>query len=154
MEKKRFSLDLREPVRWTEIIQLIFGIVCLVIAILLLISLSRSESPERSSLTGIAFLFIFGIYQIWAGIGYARKFIEFEGSLLNLKINSIGKVKHIQSSEIEGIDVYPMNIIFRLNNNSKINLRFGTNMPERNEEIVNELVAFAEANNITFEIKE
>lgn len=154
MEKKRFSLDLREPVRWTEIVQLIFGIVCIVITILILNGLSRAESPEKSSLTGIAFLFIFGIYQIWAGIGYARKFIEFETVSLNLKINSIGTIKHIQSSDIERIEVFPLNIIFNLKNNSKINLRFGTNMPEKNEEIVNELVTFAEANKITFEIKD
>jgi hypothetical protein len=154
MEKKRFSLDLREPVKWTEILQLIFGICCFVITIITLISLSRSAEAERSSLTGIVFLFVFGIYQVWAGLGYARKFIEFAGTEIILKLNSVGGVKHYISSDIKKIELYPLNTVLHLNSGSKINLRFGINTPERNEKIADEIIAFAEANNISFELKD
>jgi hypothetical protein len=154
MEKKRFSLDMKESAKWAEILQLIFGMICIIVSVFLVINISESATSEQSSLTGIYFLIIFGIYQIWAGFGYSKKYIEIGNVSIRLKLNSIGRSKDISYSDIEKIEFYPLNIIFRLNNNSKINLRFGISNPERNEEIINQLSLFAEENKVLFEQKD
>jgi hypothetical protein len=153
MEKKHFSLEMKESAKWAEILQIAFGILCITISIFLIVLILKSASKE-SPWIGIIFLAIFGFFQIWSGFGYAQKFIEMENGIIRLKINSISRIKVINASDIEMIESFPLNTIFRLKNRSKINLRFGMNYPGRIEEIVSELILFAEANKIVFEIKD
>jgi hypothetical protein len=148
-----FSLEMKESTKWANILQITFGIICTGISILLTIFLIKASSKE-SSWIGIIFLIIFGIFQIWSGLGYAQKFIEIENGIIRIKINSIGRTIEINASDIESIESFPLNTIFRLKDKSKINLRFGLNYPERIEAIVTELILFAEENKLLFEYKD
>jgi hypothetical protein len=153
MEKKRFSLDIKESARWEEWVQIVFGAICIIVFAGLIIYNLKSAS-DKSTWTGIYFLFLFGIYQIWAGFGFAKKFIEIGSDKIRLKKNSIGRINEINASDIERIESLPLNVIFRLRNNSKIVLRFGVSYPGRIEAIENELLLFARENKLIFEIKE
>lgn len=152
MEKRHFSLEMKESAKWSEWVQIAFGIICIVISIVLIFSLIKTAS-DKSSWIGIYFLVLFGIFQIWSGFGFAEKFIELESGKIRLKKSSIARPRVINAVEIEKIEAFPLNTIFRLKNNSKINLRFGINYPERNVAIVHELYLFAEENKILFEEK-
>jgi hypothetical protein len=58
------------------------------------------------------------------------------------------------ADNIERIEIFPLNVIFRLKNRKKILLRFGTTYYEENEKIIDEIVGFAELNNVPFEVIE
>ena len=150
MEKGQFSLEMKDSTKLSAILQIAFGIVCISISIVLTIFLKKSAS-DKSSWVGIYFITAFGIFQVLAGFGFARKYIEFESDKIRLKKNSVFKTREIHASEIEKIESFPLNTIFRLKNNSKINLQYGTSFPDRNKAIVDQLFIFAEKNKIAFE---
>lgn len=154
MEKKYFSLDMKETTKWAEWFQIVFGIICIIISIMLTIYILKSDAFKKSTWPGICFLVIFGFFQIWSGLGYAKKFIEIGSATIRLKRNSIGLTKVIKASDIERIEALPLNTIFRLKDSSFINLRFGVTYPEQIEDIVLQLSSFAEENKLIFEHKD
>jgi hypothetical protein len=154
MKKKYFSLDLKETAKWAEWVQIAFGIICIIISIMLTIYILKSDAFKKSTWPGICFLVIFGFFQIWSGLGFAKKFIEIGIATIKLKRNSIGPTKEIKAADIERIESFPLNTIFRLKDSSHINLRFGVNYPEQIAVIVEELSLFAEENKLIFEHKD
>lgn len=150
MEKRLFSLEMKDSTKLNEILQIGFGIICIVVSIVLTIFLLKSAS-DKASWIGIYFIAAFGIFQIWSGFGFARKFIEIDNDKIRLRKNSFFKTREIIASEIEKIESFPLNTTFRLKNKSRVNLQYGINYPERIEAIVNQLFLFAEKNKIVFE---
>lgn len=150
MEKRQFSLEMKDTTKLNDILQIGFGLICIVVSIVLTIYLIKSAS-DKSTWIGIYFIAAFGIFQIWSGFGFARKFIEIDSDKIILRKNSFFRARKIPASEIEKIESFPLNTIFRLKNKSRVNLQYGINYPERIEAIVNQLFLFAEKNKIVFE---
>jgi hypothetical protein len=154
MKNKYFSLDIKETTKWAEWLQIAFGIICILVSILLTVYILKSDAFQKSTWPGICFLIIFGFFQLWSGFGFSKKYIEIGSGEIKLKRNSIGRTKVIKATDIERIEVFPLNTIFRLKNNSNINLRFGVTYPEQIEDIVLALSSFADENNLKFEHKD
>jgi len=70
-----------------------------------------------------------------------------------MKRNSLLPVKEITASEIEKIEMFPLNLVFFIREGRRIYLRFGTSLADKIEPIKNELANFADAHNINTEIK-
>lgn len=102
----------------------------------------------------IVFLTGFGFYQIWSGLGLATRFIEIASTNIRLKKNSILPTELIEVSDLERVEIFPLNVIFYLKSSKKILLRFGTTYHEVNEKIQDEIIRFSELNNIPFEVIE
>jgi hypothetical protein len=153
MEKRYFSLEPVESNRLTRIFQLIFGIVCIVVAIFWLIYNIKSLKSDTTLWITITFLVGFSIYQINAGLGKATRFIEIDQEKIRMKRNSLLPVKEIAASEIEKIEMFPLNLVFFIREGRRIYLRFGTSLADKIEPIKNELANFADAHNINTEIK-
>ena len=154
METKYFSLSSNENNKLVKIIQIVFGIVCFVVAIFWLIFNIRLLKADGTLWITIIFLTGFGFYQIWSGMGRAIRFIEIRSDRIVLKKNIVLPSIEISTGEIEKIEIYPMNLIFFLKPKKKVLLRFGSTYYTTNELIKDEIIGFAESNKISIEIME
>ena len=111
-----------------------------------------SESGGSAWIT-ILFLFGFGFYQIWSGLGKADRYIEVGKTFVRLKKSIFLSAKYIEVSEISKIEVFPLKINFHFKDGTKTILRFGTTYVEVNEKIVDALVKLAEQNAIDLELQ-
>jgi hypothetical protein len=154
MATKYFSLGTGDSSKIVKIIRIIFGIVCITVAIFWLIFNIRSLQSDWTLWITIFFLSGFGFYQVWSGFDRAILFIEIGPGYIRLKKNPILPVIVIVSEEIEKIELFPMNVIFFLKTKKRIFLRFGTTYYETNEKVKDELITFSEYNKINVEIIE
>jgi hypothetical protein len=154
MDKKYFPLSSVDNNRVVKIVQVAFGIVCIVVDVFWLIFNIRSMKADGTLWITIIFLSGFGIYQIWAGLGRATRFIEINPDTIRLKKTVIFPAVVIPVSEIQKIEVFPFNLIFFLKTGKKIVLRFSSTYHETNEKVKDEILSFAEVNSINIEIVE
>jgi len=154
METKYFSLGQTDTNKLVKIFRIIFGVVCFAVAFFWIsFNLDTLKSDGTVWIT-IAFLFGFGFYQIWSGLGKATRFIEIGPVNFRLKTNAVLPPVKIDASEISSVDFHPLNVIFILKSGKRIMLRFGTTFYDINEMIIDELLTFCESNNIQFEVIE
>jgi hypothetical protein len=154
MEKRFYSLGINENSNLVRIIRLIFGIVCIAVAVFWLIFNIKSLKSNGTLWVTIIFLTGFGLFQIWSGLGRAARFIEFDQDSIRLKKNAIFAPALMKATEIERIELFPMNLIFFLKLGSRIMFRFGATYNETNEKIKEEILSFSDSNNIPIEIIE
>ena len=154
MEIKYYPLGTGENNGFVRIIRIIFGIACIAVAIFWIVFNIKSLKADGTLWITIIFLIGFGSYQLWAGLGRTISFIEFGQGYIRLKKNSIFPPSIMNAEEIEKIDLFPLNLIIFLKTGKKIMLRFGTTYYETNEKVKDEILGFAESNNIPIEIIE
>lgn len=154
MEFKHFSLSTTENNRLVKIIKIVFGFVCIAVAVFWLFFNIKSLKADGTLWITIIFLSGFGFYQIWSGLGRTAMFIEIGMDRIRLKKNPVLELIEMPAPEIEKIELFPMNVVFFLNTKKKVLLRFGSTYYETNEKIKDDLLGFAESNNIPLEIIE
>jgi hypothetical protein len=154
MEKKYFPLGGAQNNKLVKIIQIVFGLACLAIAVFWLIFNIRSLKADRTLWITIIFLSGFGFYMIWSGLGMAIRFFEINSDKIRLKKSILFPAIVIPAAEISKIELYPFNLIFILKSEKKITLRFGATYQETNEKIKDEILSFAESNSIDSELVE
>ena len=152
MVKKYYSLGTGENSRIVKAIQILFGIVCIAVAIFWLIFNSKALKTDITLWITITFLTCFGLYEILAGLGRATRFIEIGADHIRLKKNPVLPAVELRAEVIEKIELLPLNIVFFLKSKKRILLRFGTTYYETNEKIVDEVFRFVERNNIPLEV--
>jgi hypothetical protein len=153
MDKKYFSLEIRDDNRLTKIFRIIFGLLCCAIAIFWVVFNFISVKADGTQWITVAFLLAFGFFQVYAGFGLASKFIEFNTNNLRIRKNSILPAVEISSDQIEKIELYPLKAQFFFKPEKKLLLRFGISDPEKIELIKEEIVGFCDSNRLTLEIK-
>jgi hypothetical protein len=154
MESKIFSLGTVENSKSVKIIRVAFGFLCVAIAVYWLIYNISSFKSDGTLWITIIFLLGFGFYQVWAGLGRATIFIEIDSGRIRLKKNPVLPGINIVAAEIEKIEMFPLNLVLFMKSRKKIILRFGTTYYETNEKIKDEIIKFADVNNIPLEIIE
>jgi hypothetical protein len=154
MDRERFILEPVNENKFVRMLQVAFGILCLLVAIVwLVMNLSTYKSTGTIWIT-IIFLTGFSYYQIVSGLGWATKFIEYEKSEVILKANSLLPLKKINTSEIDRIDIYPLSIMFFLKSGKRSVLRFGINYTEIISPVKTGTEKFARINSIPLEYKQ
>jgi hypothetical protein len=154
MEKKYFSLSSVENNRMVKIIQIVFGILCISVAIFWLIFNIRALKADGTLWITIFFLSGFGFYQIWAGFGKATRFIEISSDKIRLKKTILLPPIDLPVETIQKIEIFPFNITFFQKTEKKIILRFSTTFHETNEKVKDEILTFAELNVVKIEFIE
>jgi hypothetical protein len=154
MEKKLFFLEQRESTKITKIFQIILGVLCIVIAVYWIVFNIQAIKSDNKLWITIAFLVLFGIYQLLAGTGKTKKYISTEPEKIILKQNSVLPSAELKPADIEKIEIFPLSVSFRMKNRGSIRFRFGLSCPEIIEPVKNEIVGFAELNNIPLEMKD
>lgn len=153
MKKEYYSLNLHETNRFSRILQFIFGIICIAVAVIWLLLNLRTTGSTLNLWVTILFLGGFGCYQINSGLGFAGRFIEISDNCIRLKSNSILPVRQIDAATINNIAVNPLNIIFFRKNGKRVNLRFGTTYPDNISRIKDSVLQFASEKGIIAEEK-
>lgn len=154
MEIKNFSLSTIDNSKVVRIIRIVFGIVCIAVAVFWLSFNINSLKADGTLWITILFLSGFGFYQIWSGLGRATRFVETGPDLIRIKKNAFLPAVAIPAGEIEKIELFPMNVVFFLKSKKRILLRFGSTFLDINEKIKDELFEFVELNNIPLEVIE
>ena len=154
MEEKTFDLDPHEHPRWMNILQIIFGIICIAVAFYNIISGLNNENSSLTLVAAVIFLFLFGIYQIMAGSGNTRKYFRITADRISIRQLPVLPVANLGKSEIEKIEFFPLSIKFHLKNRRKIKFRFGISYPEIIDPVKQYVITFAETNNISFSVLE
>jgi hypothetical protein len=152
MENKYYSLGTSENNGIVRIIRILFGMVCIAVAVFWLVFNIKSLKADGTLWITVIFLMGFGSYQVWAGLGRATSFIEFGQSYIRLKKNAILAPSVMNATEIQRIEMFPLNLIIFLKSGKRIMLRFGTTYYETNEKVKDEMLLFAESNNVPLEI--
>ena len=149
MTTNHFQLSNISKNRFVNLLQIVFGATCIGIGAYWAIATSDNQG---ASWVTILFLFGFGFYKIWSGLGKADRYIEIEKTSINLKKTIFLPVKQIEASELSKIEVFPLKVNFHFKAGTKILLRFGTTYIETNEKVVDALIKFAEQNTIEVEL--
>jgi RsiW-degrading membrane proteinase PrsW (M82 family) len=153
METRIFSLESRENNKITRIFQIIFGVICIVIAVFWLIFNFRSIKTDRTVWITIIFLFCFGAFLIYSGLGLASRFIGLGTGSIRLKNNFLFPAIDISIENIEKIEIFPLKVLIFRKASKKILIRFGVIYVDNVELIKDEIISFASANNILIELK-
>jgi hypothetical protein len=151
MKTEYFSLGPSENSPAIKVIRIMFGIVCISIAIFWMIFDIRSVNADRMLWITVLFLMGFGVYQIWAGAGRAKRFIEVGHGKIVLRKNSFLPRMEMAASEIKKIEVFPLNLIFYFHNGGKTVLRFGTTFTDIIDPVKVAVEQFADLHNISLE---
>lgn len=152
METKYFALGPSENSSILKIIRILFGAVCIGIAIFWMVFNISSVKSDNTLWVTVLFLSGFGFYQVWAGLGRTYRFIQIFSDKIILKKNSLLPLKEMTAPEIKKIEVFPFNLIFYFTKGGKTILRFGTTFTDCIEPVKSGLEDFASFNNIDFEI--
>ena len=153
MEKRYFSLEIKENSRLVKIFQIVFGILCIGIAVYWIIFNINSGKKDSNLWITVVFLTGFGGYQVLSGLGKTARYIETEQDELVLKQNSILPGIKLKAIDIEKIEIFSLSLVFLLKNHRKIILRFGVTYPEVIDPAKEGIADFAEKNNIPLESK-
>jgi len=153
MKTSYFSLEVNKSNRLTRIFQLVFGIVCALVAIIWLIINFNSLTSNWSLVITIIFLLGFAYYQINSGLGRGEKFVEISQTRLKLKKNSLLPAQDINASEIERIEIFPLSMVITLRSGEKRILRFGTTFTDIIDPVKRGIETFCSENNISLEFK-
>lgn len=153
MEKRHFSLEQRENSKLVRIFQIVFGILCVAIAVYWLIFNITSEKRNSNLWVTVIFLAGFGGYQVLSGLGKTSRFIETENDILILKQNSTLPGIKLKAIDIEKIEIFPLSLVFLLKSQKKIILRFGISYPDVIDPAKEGITDFAEMNSIPIENK-
>jgi hypothetical protein len=153
METRIFSLEIRENNKLTRAFQIIFGILCIGIACFWLVYNFRAVKSDNTLWITVAFLFGFGGYMVYSGLGLAARFIEFGNEGIRLKNNSVMPPTLMETTNIEKIEIYPLKAQFFLKSSKMILLRFGVTDTEKLELIKDEIIKFSGDNNIKLDLK-
>ena len=151
---KHFPLGIKESSRFVGLVRIVFGITCIIVAGYWLFFLVSETDGGYSVGITVAFLFFFGLYLIWAGLGKAYRYIEFGNDHIRLKSNIVMAPIVLHARNIEKIDLYPLNVVFFLKSGGKKLVRFGATYFETTEMIKDAILDFANINNIESEIIE
>jgi hypothetical protein len=154
METKYFSLGQAENGRMVKILQIVFGIICIGLAVFWLIFRLGSTNTAGNSWITIIFIGGFGLYLTFAGLGFSRRFIEIGPDHIRIKKDIILPAISISAEELEKVELYPFNLIFFLKTRKKVMLRLGATYQETNEKIKDEILIFTGQNSINAEFVE
>lgn len=149
---KHYPLGNTDDNRFVRIIRIVFGIACIAMAVYWGDFYFSADGPSAIWIS-IIFIMAFGLYQIWAGLGKASRYIEFDDVKITIRKNSLKKKERLDAGDLDKIDVLPLSIVFYTKPGKKTVLRLGTINYETNEKIVDEIVAYAERNNVNCEIR-
>lgn len=153
MDSDYFSLEVNKSNKLTRVFQMVFGIICACIALIWLVINIKTLKTNGALLLTIVFLLGFAYYQINSGLGHGEKFIEVSKAAVRLKKNTIFPAQQLNASDIEKVEIFPLNVVFFLRSGKTVFLRFGTTFIDIIEPVRKRFKTFCEVNKIPFEFK-
>jgi len=129
-------------------ITVIFGFMCILTGGWWAVFLIRYPDNDNSYWAATAFLLLFGLYLIYDGLGYARRYIYREAGSIHIRQNSLLPKKNIEASTIEKIEIRSMDLVFIFKDKQRFRLKLGLKYPDLGQKIKDYIVQFAEETGI------
>lgn len=148
MNKHYISLDEKPEKGIVLTLMVVFGILCWITALWWAYYLIKNPDQQGSFWAATIFLFLFGAYQVYAGLGNARRFLETDGSLITIRQNSFLPRKQFEAALVDHITIRSMDVIFAYNKTRKHKLKLGIRYPDLGEEIKKVIIDYAGSNKI------
>ncbi|MBS0009880.1 MAG: hypothetical protein KFF49_00620 [Bacteroidales bacterium] len=149
MEERNIRLGEREDKALVKIMIIIFGVLCLFTAAWWAVFLIRYPDNEKIFWAGSIFLFLFGMYQVYSGLGFAGKYIRIErDNLLIIRQNSLFPPKKIEPGHIRQLEIRSMDMLIHMYDSSRIRIQLGLRYPDLGQKLKDLITAYAEENNI------
>jgi uncharacterized protein YlzI (FlbEa/FlbD family) len=149
---KRYSLENRESNKLVRILQILFGIACIITAGWWAVYMIKSLESGNYWIATL-FMFFFGAFQIYSGLGYASKYLIIGKETLKIKKAAIGREQLIRNSDIERIDILPLSISVTLRNGKTFNVSFPVTLNETIDRVKDAIEEFGRDNKILTEEK-
>lgn len=143
----RYSLDNKENPKFIRIMQIVFGVACIAIAVTWVIYMTM-PGIETGYWIPTAFIFFFGMFQIYSGLGYAERYVQFDEERIILRQNSFKKGTLIGYDNIESISILPLSVEIRLKNGKPVVVSFGMGISGSIDTIKNAFIEIAGVKNI------
>jgi hypothetical protein len=153
MGKTKHLLEQKDNSRIIRILQIAFGIVCIILGMFWVIFNFSTIKGSGSGWITILFITSFGIYQILSGIGKTSKYIQTDGHIIIIKQHALLPAVDLKAPEIEKIDLYPLSTWFILKTGKRIILRFGTSYPGIIKPVEDSIIEYGKVNGIKMEVK-
>ena len=148
MNKQTITLGEREDKPVVKVLIVIFGILCLFTAGWWTVFLIKYPDNENIFWAGSIFLFLFGLYQIYAGLGKAKRYIQKENDTLVTRQNSLLPAKKFEAKKIKQLEVRSMDMLIHSDEGSKYRIKLGLKYPDLGQTIKDFIIGFAEENDI------
>ncbi|MFO7573732.1 MAG: hypothetical protein R6W67_01065 [Bacteroidales bacterium] len=149
---KRYSLESRENSRLVKIMQILFGIACIFTAGWWAVYMLKALESGNYWIATL-FMFFFGAFQIYSGLGHASKYIIIGSDTLTIRKTAIGKKQVVTYGEIERIEILPLSVSLILRSGSKLTINFAVTLAGDIDHIKDAIADFGRNNNIITEDK-
>jgi len=148
MSIQSISLGEKENKALVRIIIVIFGLICVFTAGWWVVFLIKYPDNERIFWAGSIFLFLFGIFQVYSGLGYAKRYIKRENGDIAIRQNSLLPAKKLGSQQIKQLEIRTYDIVLHMTDSSRIRIKLGLKYPDLGQRVRNFILDYAEENNI------
>lgn len=148
MDNHTISLGEREDKLLIRIIIVVFGIMCIFTGLWWAVFLIKYPDNEKIFWAGSIFLLLFGIYQVYAGLGFARRYIRRENENIIIRQNSLLPARKIQSAEVVQLEIRTYDMVFHMNDSSRFRIKLGLKYPDLGQRIRDFITVYAKENNI------
>ena len=148
MSEQYISLGERENKLAVRIMIIIFGLLCIFTAGWWTVFLLRYPDNEKIFWAGSIFLLLFGLYQLYSGLGYARKYVKRENSNISIRQSSLLPARKLGSEQIKQLEIRSYDMVLHLNDLSRMRIKLGLRYPDLGQEVRDFIIEYAEDNNI------
>lgn len=148
---EEISLDERPEGRFVRSLMILFGVLCIFTAGWWALYLIRNPLGINIYWVATLFLLLFGVYQIYAGLGNARRYIGIDDKNLIIRQNPLTRPKIFPAEKIRDIEIRKMDIVFTRDGERRYRLKLGMRYPGIREKVREAIDKFAVDNNINHE---
>lgn len=148
MSEQYIFLGDRENKLAVRIIIIIFGLFCIFTAGWWTVFLIRYPDNEKIFWAGSIFLLLFGLYQIYSGLGYSRRYVKRENNNISIRQSSLLPSRRLNSEEIKQLEIRSYDMVLHLNDSSRIRIKLGLRYPDLGQKVRDFIIEYAEDNNI------
>ena len=151
MEVTKISLDMRDSTKISRLFQVIFGLICLAVSAWYLLNIAKADNFSGTNLIAIAFLFLFGIWELLTAAGITDRYIIISDEKIVLKNKYVFGPEIHKADNLVAVIFKPVSFELHHKDGSRTVVKLGIYYRERSAEIMEAVESFCTANSITTE---
>jgi len=148
MSEQYVFLGEKENKLAVRIIIIIFGLFCIFTAGWWTVFLIRYPDNEKIFWAGSGFLLLFGLYQLYSGLGYSRRYVKRENNNISIRQSSLLPARRLNSEEIKQLEIRSYDMVLYRKDSSRIRIKLGLRYPDLGQRVRDFIIEYAEDNNI------
>lgn len=141
MKESRYSIDLHENRKGEKAGRILLGAASLAVTGWYFYSITGTAASTTSSWVAIVFLFLFGLWMIFSGLGYTKRYIIVSDEKVILRQEFYRPPLVFTPGSLRAVEFRPLTIIF-ITESGNVSLRLGTYWPENTARILEAVEEF------------